>query len=161
LNFELDDLRSFRDISNMPVYARKGFDRSLPPDRFLASPVLPNKNGIPGLDVNPSRGEGPLLRINELERIEILLDDQAFTADAARRNAERAGLSAPASSSGSRWEGYLIVGDELRPLPIGSTLDPIVGIFSWLPGPGFLGDYRLVFVSREGRSYAHLTIRIL
>ena len=59
-----------------------------------------------------------------------------------------------------RWEGYLIVGDELRSLPIGSTLDAVAGIFSWLPGPGFLGDYRLVFIDRENKSKAFLTIRI-
>jgi hypothetical protein len=41
--------------------------------------------------------------------------------------------------------GFMKVGDELRPLPIGSTLDVRQGIFHWLPGPGFLGEYRLVF----------------
>jgi len=40
----------------------------------------------------------------------------------------------------------LRVGDELRPLPIGSTLDSHTGIFSWLPGPGFLGTYDLIFL---------------
>jgi len=41
-------------------------------------------------------------------------------------------------------EGYHLVGEELRPLPIGSTLER--GRFFWQPGPGFLGAYRLVFV---------------
>jgi hypothetical protein len=30
-------------------------------------------------------------------------------------------------------------------LPIGSTLDTERGIFYWQPGPGFVGDYRMVF----------------
>jgi len=50
---------------------------------------------------------------------------------------------------GSSYRGYLVVGDELRPLPVGSTLDPGKGTFSWLPGPGFLGTYRLVFTKED------------
>ncbi|MCP4214126.1 MAG: hypothetical protein GY765_05695 [bacterium] len=42
--------------------------------------------------------------------------------------------------------GYLQVGDQLRPLPIGSTLDAERGIFYWQPGHGFIGTYNLVFV---------------
>jgi len=47
-------------------------------------------------------------------------------------------------------KGYLVVGEELRPLPIGSTLDSQKGTFSWLPGPGFLGTYNLIFVQKDG-----------
>ncbi len=43
-------------------------------------------------------------------------------------------------------KGYMVVGDELRPLPAGGTLDPVNGTFSWMPGPGFLGRYDMVFV---------------
>lgn len=61
-----------------------------------------------------------LLKIRELERIEIqLIKDEGFVS------------------------GYLLSGSQLRPLPIGSTLKN--GIFSWIPGPGFLGDYVLLF----------------
>jgi hypothetical protein len=34
-------------------------------------------------------------------------------------------------------------------LPIGSTLDNKRGVFYWCPGPGFLGEYQLFFMSRE------------
>ncbi|MCX6562528.1 MAG: hypothetical protein NTU60_02855 [Candidatus Aminicenantes bacterium] len=47
---------------------------------------------------------------------------------------------------GTAYRGYLTVGSELRPLPIGSTLDPRSGVFAWMPGPGFVGRYDLVFV---------------
>jgi hypothetical protein len=51
-----------------------------------------------------------------------------------------------------RWSGYLVVGNELRPLPIGSTLDARRGVFFWQPGPGFIGEYRFVFVDgRDGK----------
>jgi len=45
--------------------------------------------------------------------------------------------------------GYLVAERELRPLPIGSTLDGERGLFSWLPGPGFVGTYELVFLRTD------------
>jgi uncharacterized repeat protein (TIGR01451 family) len=39
--------------------------------------------------------------------------------------------------------GYLLIKDERRPLPVGSTLKG--GRFYWQAGPGFLGDYDLLF----------------
>jgi len=51
----------------------------------------------------------------------------------------------------SDFEGYLVVGEQLRPLPIGSTLDKKQGIFYWMPGAGFIGEYDLIFV-RKSRS---------
>ena len=50
---------------------------------------------------------------------------------------------------GSDFRGYLIVGKELRALPIGSTLDSENGLFYWQPGPGFMGEYDLVFVGMD------------
>jgi hypothetical protein len=47
-------------------------------------------------------------------------------------------------------KGYQIVGEELRSLPIGSTLDQTNGTFSWMPGPGFLGTYDLLFLQTDG-----------
>jgi len=51
---------------------------------------------------------------------------------------------------GQIYRGYSIVGDQLRPLPIGSTLDQRAGAFYWMPGPGFLGTYDLVFMRKDG-----------
>jgi hypothetical protein len=50
-------------------------------------------------------------------------------------------------------KGYMVVGGELRPLPAGATLDPAGGTFSWMPGPGFLGRYDLVFVSQAAEGF--------
>jgi hypothetical protein len=65
------------------------------------------------------------------------------------------------SSSGTArkeatYAGYMIAGEELRPLPIGSTLDPKTGVFSWIPGPGFIGSYDLVFVGKDANSSQRL-----
>jgi hypothetical protein len=51
---------------------------------------------------------------------------------------------------GSRLdEGYMLVGEELRPLAAGSTLDKANGIFYWWPGPGFIGKYDFVFMTKN------------
>jgi hypothetical protein len=42
--------------------------------------------------------------------------------------------------------GYLVANGELRDLPVGSSLDRARGTFAWMPPPGYLGTYRLVFV---------------
>jgi hypothetical protein len=78
--------------------------------------IYPNARGIINVE------------IKELERIEIGL----FPGN----------MWAPLSM---RWAGYQLVGSQLRPLPIGSTLDIDKGVFYWLPGPGFFGKYRLIF----------------
>jgi hypothetical protein len=44
--------------------------------------------------------------------------------------------------------GYQVVNGEHRPLPIGSSLRN--GVFYWQPGPGFLGEYHLVFKRSDG-----------
>jgi hypothetical protein len=49
-----------------------------------------------------------------------------------------------------RVEGYLRVGDALVALPVGSTLDPGTGVFTWQPGVGYVGSYDLLFVRRDG-----------
>ena len=49
--------------------------------------------------------------------------------------------------------GLRIVGwgaSEDRELPIGSTLDADRGVFSWIPGPGFLGRHVLHFAATDG-----------
>ncbi|MGD2093177.1 MAG: hypothetical protein PVH61_43855 [Candidatus Aminicenantes bacterium] len=46
---------------------------------------------------------------------------------------------------GKPMAGYLLGGNDYRPLPFGSTLDLGKGVFYWLPAPGYYGTYRLVF----------------
>ncbi len=51
----------------------------------------------------------------------------------------------------------------LSSLPIGSTLDTEKGFFYWHPGPGFIGKYRLVFVTSTGTgtyTKRNITIKI-
>jgi hypothetical protein len=71
-------------------------------------------------------------------------------------------LGAVDKSCPATYAGYLVVGGELRPLPIGSSLDP-AGTFYWHPGPGFFGTYQLLIVrtSCDGmRTRIHVTVAI-
>src|SRR2546428_367492 len=55
---------------------------------------------------------------------------------------DRAGSGAERVAS---YRGYSRAGSERTDLPIGSSLDRATGLFAWLPGPGFIGRYELVF----------------
>jgi hypothetical protein len=54
--------------------------------------------------------------------------------------------------------GYLVANGTLRDLPPGSHLDPTTGVFTWMPGPGHLGAYRLVFLGRGEKTVIDVTI---
>ena len=47
------------------------------------------------------------------------------------------------------FTGYMRVRNELRKLPIGSTMDTKNNLFYWQPAPGFYGEYELVFVDKN------------
>jgi uncharacterized repeat protein (TIGR01451 family) len=54
--------------------------------------------------------------------------------------------------------GYQLSNGRHVPLPIGSSLKR--GVFYWQPGPGFLGNYTLVFERQDGtQAQVHVTIR--
>jgi hypothetical protein len=53
------------------------------------------------------------------------------------------------STSSGYYCGYMVVGHQLKPLPIGSFLDTGRGVFYWQVGVGFLGKYRLVFIEKN------------
>jgi hypothetical protein len=83
-----------------------------------------NRNAVP-VTLCPDYNGNITIEIHELERIEIRL-----------------------------FPVRAVWGPRLAPLlsalPIGSTLDREKGIFYWQPGPGFVGEYRLVFFA-EGK----------
>jgi hypothetical protein len=64
----------------------------------------------------------------------------------------------PDQRPGMHFTGYMQVRDELRRLPIGSTLDKENNIFYWQPAPGFLGEYELVFVDNKHKLLKRIRI---
>jgi hypothetical protein len=83
---------------------------------------LGDKKGIEAHNIFPDNRGIIHIKIKELERVGIQF-----------------------SYPGSAISGYMVVGNQLRPLPVGSTLDVKTGTFYWQPGPGFIGEYKLVF----------------
>jgi hypothetical protein len=82
-----------------------------------------------------ARDGAHVLEIAETERIELQLPDAA------------------------RYAGGQVVNGTVRPLPIGSSLDPRVRRFSWQPAPGFLGAYDLLFAPQDARAAAPIRVR--
>lgn len=135
-----------------PVYVKKGYDL-----RAFPQKVYPDESGVVHIE------------IREVERVALSLnlDPSALSYEFLRRDSDSLNLShknksqSPTLDSGFTYSGYLKFQDELRPLPIGSTLDPTTGLFTWQPGPGFLGEYELVFVRQSPASQKEkITVRI-
>jgi hypothetical protein len=101
---------------------------NIPMDRTPARFRKGYHKNTPGMDICPVEGDSRNVEITEVERIEIRLADPG--------------------TPGNRFTGFMVVGDQLHALPIGSTLDAEKGIFYWQPGPGFCGEYELVFIAR-------------
>ncbi len=97
-----------------------------------------NRN-IEPIIVNPDENGLIKVKFKELERFEVQL-----------------------STEKSDVTGYMIANNKLYPLPLGSTLKN--GTFYWIPGPGFIGEYRLIFDEKRqnGEHYIrHFIIKIV
>ncbi|MCP4218653.1 MAG: hypothetical protein GY765_28725 [bacterium] len=57
----------------------------------------------------------------------------------------------PATKGERLVRGFMVVGKQLRPLPIGSGLDAETGTFRWHAGPGFLGNYKILFIGKNAK----------
>jgi hypothetical protein len=75
--------------------------------------------------VEPGRNKIYFVSIRELEPLEIEIAQEAIDVS-----------------------GYHLIGNRLGPLPAGSFLNKNTKIFNWMPGPGFLGYFQLVFIEK-------------
>jgi len=137
------------EISNLPpsfvpLSVKRGFNLAAP-----AEVVPPDNYGVYHIDIK----EVDLLRIsldpeqsldnNPPSPPNILLSSRGIT-----RERDDVAITLAVKQT-HVYSGYMLVGAELRPLPIGSTLDDRTGTFSWTPGPGFVGAYDLIFVVKD------------
>jgi len=83
-------------------------------------------NDLPASEASGPRANPRTIEIDALERLELR-------------------LTSDTDGCGATFDGYLSAGGELRPLPVGSSLDRS-GTFYWYPGPAFRGSYSLIFV---------------
>jgi hypothetical protein len=129
---------SEKTLSNIPVdYSGPVGIRRGYGKNMKPETIYPDDNGIINIE------------IKELERLEIRFNND-YTTDE--------------SSTGSSTVNIEPRTLNFSPLPIGSTLDTQRGIFYWLPGPGFLGEYPLVFVEirqNEDMNMKNILIKIL
>lgn len=98
----------------------------------------------------------------DIEPDEIYPDEKGITYIEIRE-LERVEIHFPGASA-IKPLGLRVVPGRFRPLPIGSTLDTKSGTFSWLPGPGFYGDYQLFFLVKtqdESLNKKEIHIRIV
>jgi hypothetical protein len=109
--------------SDYPVRIIKGYSNEDQPQL-----IYPDKNGVITIE------------INELERVEIHLSEGTRGL---------APLSDCSISPTNQWQGFQVIGARFGALPIGSTLDRERGIFYWQPGPGFVGEYRFLFIKKD------------
>jgi len=159
--------KAFVDLIS-PVNVRRGFGLN-----GAADAVYPNENGSLRVE------------IHELERVAIYFNPKDAPESAEEQitrdrilygivppfpRGESLGVSSagsgknPPSSPFKKEENssaYLVVGDDLRPLPIGSTFDTGRGILYWQPGPGFIGEYVFVFLDGLSPAQRKIPFRIL
>jgi hypothetical protein len=153
LNINSSSKNTGKTQSNTTLF--KEFNSAVPEINEVLSKIQP----LPYRDVEVVRGfrnnsllktqytddKGILcLEIKELEHLEI------------RMNPNLSPLSSPVFD---RFHGYMIAGNRVKTLPVGSTLDRERGIFYWQPGPGFLGNYRFTFFEKSdsGDEYKNRT----
>jgi hypothetical protein len=125
-------------IATGPVWGRTGFDPAT-----ARVPVPANADGVRRIG------------IPELGRLELTLGQQREESELASAAAQLSGGGAPRSVV----DGFLVANGTLRDLPAGSHLDAAAGIFTWAPGPGYIGTYRLTFVRGGEQIPVDVTIR--
>ena len=157
---EFGDTAKFGDMSSFrvpeftispslePIRVRTGFDVRKP-----AGNRYPGSDGVVRID------------IKQLDRVAVSLGTDGLDETTAGDRSLKPEMKIPPANKDTLpagiYAGFLKVGGELRPLPIGSTFDAVRGIFYWQPGPGFLGEYDLVFIKGEAKpTKTHVRIKI-
>jgi hypothetical protein len=120
----------------------------------LAAPTAPlvstATHTVPVMDTFPGPGTATILmgrRGFDLSApLEYYFPDQDGVVTIEARELDRIELQLEAGSTGA-----LITPLGLRPLPAGGQLDRTNGLFTWAPGPGFVGAYDFVLGGRRVR----------
>jgi hypothetical protein len=143
VSFKTPDISKIPIDYSEPVRIKKAYNRE------NESQILyPDEDGV----VN--------ILIRELERVEIWLSEG--TRGLAPLSNAPLSTGNECESSTSVPAGFQFIGERQATLPIGSFLDSKPGIFYWQPGPGYLGDYELVFIEKIGDEMKQklITVRI-
>jgi len=132
--------RYFSVLREQTAPAQRG-EETTANDRVAMEPALPAsaaaREGFdlrtPFVPLDPDRDGVRRVRISTLGRVELTLGGAVVSAG-------------------------IVINDIVGDLPVGSFLDAVTGQFTWMPGPAFLGTYRLQFVSGGERFDVDVTI---
>jgi hypothetical protein len=69
-------------------------------------------------------------------------------------------IGSPVADPKGGYEGYMIKGGQLAPLPPGTFLDRHTGQFSWQPSAGVIGVYDFEFIRTEYRARTRIPVTI-
>ena len=126
-----------------PVYVKRGMKEDAP-----VEPSFPGTDGVIRIG------------IAEVSRVAVYLDEkESLESGPEMEDRGRRLLFGGKETAGD--EAYQLVFGELRPLPIGSSFDARDGVFYWQPGPGFRGEYTIVFVRNESGLAIRKTVTIV
>jgi hypothetical protein len=69
-------------------------------------------------------------------------------------------IGSPVADPHGGYEGYLVKGGQLAPLPPGTFLDRRSGQFSWQPSVGVIGVYDFEFIRTEYNAQTRIPVTI-
>ena len=149
----LSELTFIPEDGMTPIFVKRGFT-----NEQTVETIYPDKDG------------SIRIQIPQVSRLAIYLNqDQSFESESENTARAERILSATRTNiitgDGSKdpspflpYKAYALVGEELRPLPIGASFDARDGILFWQTGPGFLGEHQFVLVDTVSK--IRHTIRI-
>lgn len=142
----ISEITSILEDGRTPIFLKRGFM-----DEQAAETISPEADGR------------IWIQIPQVSRLAVYLNrDQSFEDEADRiARAERILVAAKNPVPSSRYQAYALVGDELRPLPIGASFDSRDGILFWQPGPGFLGEHKFILIDSVSMTRKTISITII
>jgi hypothetical protein len=81
--------------------------------------------------------------------IEMISPDEKGIITVEARELDRVELRFGDEGQAGKLFGWLVVGDQFRPLPAGTNLNPDTGTFCWQIGMAYVGKYRLFFIEED------------
>jgi hypothetical protein len=121
-----------------------------------------NSDNIPALALETAVPPSPVATVTLRNSFDFQREPQSLTPDeAGAYSVEMVELGRIELRLGAT-DGNLLVNGERRSLPVGSTLKD--GVFYWQPGPGYFGEYYMVFhrlQTDDSSRDEHVHIRIL
>jgi hypothetical protein len=132
-------------IQNSSTQTTQGISQSVKTEKHRPQYIIPGQDFV--LDTTTPVGIVKGYETNE----ELVEPEMIYPNDQGLRTVEIKQLERIELHFGSKGKifGWMVVGKQFYPLPIGSYFDQDSGIFCWQTGAAFLGKYKLVFIEKD------------